>query len=195
MRAVFAVSARWAALSVPGSIIGAVSSEVSPKLRALARNQAGVISRPQALSCGLTRGVIGARVQFGRWRQVHNGVYATFTGQLRREAQWWAAVLYAGRGAYLSHETAAEINRLTDDRSPVVHVTIPAERRVRPPEGVVIHRSAHKAMVWRPPGIPPYTIAEETVIDLVQAAVLTDLPGSARRPSAQANPASPDLVR
>lgn len=29
-------------------------------------------------------------------------------------------------------------------------------------------------MVWRPPGVPPYTIAEETVIDLVQAAANED---------------------
>jgi hypothetical protein len=29
-------------------------------------------------------------------------------------------------------------------------------------------------MTWRPPGIPPYTIAEETVIDLAQAAAAAD---------------------
>jgi hypothetical protein len=89
------------------------------------------------------------------------GVYATFTGPLSRGAQLWAAFLYAGQGAYLSHWTAAEINRLRDDVASVIDVTVPVERRVRAPKGVVIHRSVHKAMVWRPPGIPPYTIAEE----------------------------------
>jgi hypothetical protein len=151
-----------------------VSSEIPPKLRALARNQAGVVSRSQALSSGLTRGMIDARVEFSRWQQVHKGVYATFTGLLPRDALLWAAVLYAGRGAHLSHWTAAEINRLTDDAASVIDVTVPAERRVRPPKGVVIHRTVHKALVWRPPGIPPYTLAEETVIDLVQAATDQD---------------------
>jgi hypothetical protein len=132
------------------------------------------VSRSQALSSGLTRGMIDARVEFSRWQQVHKGVYATFTGLLPRDALLWAAVLYAGRGAHLSHWTAAEINRLTDDAASVIDVTVPAERRVRPPKGVVIHRTVHKALVWRPPGIPPYTLAEETVIDLVQAATDQD---------------------
>ena len=151
-----------------------MSSEVPPKLRALARNQAGVVSRPQAISAGLTRGMIDSKVRFGRWRQVHKGVYATFTGPVTRDARLWAAVLYAGPGAYLSHRTAAQLNRLTDDPSPVVDVTVAASRRVRAPKGVVVHLSSHKAMVWRPPGIPPYTIAEATVLDLVQAATDKD---------------------
>jgi hypothetical protein len=82
--------------------------------------------------------------------------------------------LYAGQGAYLSHRTAAEISRLLDEQPQAIDVTIPASRRVIPPEGVVIHLSSRKAMLWRPPGIPPYTIAEETAIDLVQAAANED---------------------
>ena len=62
------------------------------------------------------------------------GVYATFTGPMTRDAQLWAAVLAAGPGAQLSHETAAEINRLTDRPSPFIHVTIPANRRITPPK-------------------------------------------------------------
>ena len=166
--------ARWLDCQYLGRTIGSVSTEVPPKLRALARNQAGVVSRQQALSSGLTRGMIDTKVRFARWRQVHRGVYATFTGPVTRDAQLWAAVLYAGQGAYLSHRTAAEINRLTDAPSLVIDVTVPASRRVIPPKGVAIHMSSRKAMVWRPPGIPPYTIAEETVIDLVRAAAQMD---------------------
>jgi hypothetical protein len=145
-----------------------VSNEIPSKLRSLARNQAGVVSRKQALSSGLTRGMIETKVNSGWWRQIHTGVYATFTGRMTREGLLWAAVLCAGRGAYLSHETAAEINRLTDSIAPVINVTIPANRRIVPPKGIVIHLSSHKAMLWSPPGIPPYSIAEQTVIDLVQ---------------------------
>jgi hypothetical protein len=35
---------------------------------------------------------------------------------------------------------------------------------------VAIHLSSCAAMTWRPPGMPPYTVAEETILDLVQAA-------------------------
>ena len=97
--------------------------------------------------------MIDTKVRFARWRQVHRGVYATFTGPVTRDAQLWAAVLYAGQGAYLSRRTAAEINRLTDAPSLVIDVTVPASRRVIPPKGVAIHMSSRKAMVWRPPGI------------------------------------------
>ena len=93
---------------------------------------------------------------------------------MTRDARLWAAVLAAGPGAQLSHETAAEINRLTDRRSPFIHVSIPAARRVRPPHGVIIHLSSHLSLGWRfARGIPPHTFAEETVVDLVHAA--TDL--------------------
>jgi hypothetical protein len=93
---------------------------------------------------------------------------------MTRNALLWAAVLSAGKGAYLSHETAAELNHLADGPSPMVNVTIPAQRRIKPPKGVVVHLASHEAMVWTPPGVPPYSIAEQTVIDLVHAAVDKD---------------------
>jgi hypothetical protein len=163
-----------AGLSVLRSRMGRVSNDIPPRLEALARNQAGVVSRRQALSAGMTRGMIDAKVESGWWGQVHAGVYKTFTGLLTRDALLWAAVLYAGQGAYLSHGTAAEINRLTADAPSVIDVTIPASRRVVAPKGVIIHHSSHKPMIWRPPGIPPYSLAEETVVDLVQAAADKD---------------------
>jgi hypothetical protein len=88
-----------------------------------------------------------------------------------RDAQLWAAVLAAGPGAQLSHETAAEINRLTDRTAPDIHVTIPAYRRITPPNGVIIHISSNLSAGWRyARGIPPHTFAEETVVDLAHAA-------------------------
>jgi hypothetical protein len=94
---------------------------------------------------------------------------------VNREAQLWAAVLYAGKGAQLSHETAAELNGLTERRSSLVHISIPVGRRVRPVKGVVIHRSSHiDAGARFPRGVPPHTLVEETIIDLVNAAETLD---------------------
>ena len=119
--------------------------------------------------------MIDSKVRHGLWQQVHLGVYATFTGVVEWDARLWAAVLYAGPGALLSHETAAEVLRLTDQRLPVIQVTIPPNRRVRPPHGVRIHRSSVDYPRWRPMrGIPPHTFYADTIIDLVAAADTRD---------------------
>ena len=158
-------------MSVPLPIIIDMGDVIPQTLRALAGDQAGVVTRQQALGAGMSDGAIVARIKFGRWQRVHSGVYATFTGPLTRDAQLWAAVLAAGPGAQLSHQTAAEINRLTDHPSPFIHVTIPANRRITPPNGVIIHLSSNLTFGWRfARGVPPYTFAEETVVDLVHAA-------------------------
>ncbi len=148
---------------------------IPPSLRELTRDQAGVITRRQALDAGMSPGAIAAKIKFGRWRRVHVGVYATFTGPVTRDAQLLAAVLAAGPGAQLSHQTAAEINRLTDRESPLIHVTIPANRRITQPKGVIIHISSNLTFGWRfARGVPPYTFAEETLVDLVHGATNID---------------------
>jgi len=154
--------------------LGGVLNDIPATARRQARDQGGVITRRQAIQAGLSADKIAWLLKRGDWRQVHRGVYVTFTGPVGRSALLWAAVLYAGPGAYLSHETAAEINGLSDEESSAISVTIPASRRVSAPAGVVIHHSSRKAMTWRPPGMPPYTVAEETVIDLAQAATARD---------------------
>ena len=134
-----------------------------------------MITRGQALDSGLSRSAIASKLVHGRWSPVYRGVYSTFTGPLGRDAQLWAALLYAGPGARLSHETAAELIHLTDRPSTLIHVSIAANRRAVTPAGVVIHRSANRNPDWRfARGIPPHTFAEETVIDLAHAATNLD---------------------
>jgi len=164
-----------AELSVGGDILGGMSTEIPASLREIARFQAGVVTRRQALASGLSVGAITSKLKFGRWRQIYLGVYATFTGPVSWEAQLWAAVLYAGKGAQLSHETAAELNGLTERRSPLIHVTVPVSRRVRQLPGIKIHLSSHIDPKARfPRGIPPHTFVEETITDLVSTADCLD---------------------
>jgi hypothetical protein len=148
-----------------------MGSNIPPSLRRIIAEQAGVVSRRQVLSAGVSRSTIASKVKHGLWQQLHPGVYGAFTGAVTWEVRLWAAVLYAGPGALLSHETAAEVLGLTDRRSPAIQVTIPASRRVRPPQGVAIHRSAFDYPRWRPQrGLPPHTFYADTIIDLVAAA-------------------------
>jgi hypothetical protein len=140
--------------------------ELAARLRDLADCQGGVITRSQALSAGLSRDMIVSRLGSGRWQPLHTGVYAVFSGQPDRQAILWAAVLRAGRGAALSYQTAAELDRLADRPSAAVHVTIPAERRIAGIRGVVIHRSLDAERATHPSRLPPRTRVEETVLDL-----------------------------
>jgi hypothetical protein len=151
-----------------------MESELPPPLRYLARRQSGVVSRAQAVMTGLSADMIKFRVRSGRWQQVHPGVYATYTGELTRRAQLWAAVLSVGPGAALSHESAAELYRLADRQSSSIHLTVPHQRRVVAPSGISVHRSRRAEQAVQAHVYPPRTSVEETVLDLAHAAKTLD---------------------
>src|SRR5580704_13167553 len=117
-------------MSAGAAKLSDMKGELPPTLRYLAGNQSGVVSRSQAIRAGLTVDMIKFRVRSGRWQQIHPGVYATFSGALGRGPQLWAAVLSAGPGAVLSHETAAELHRLVDRPADTIHVTVPRQRHI-----------------------------------------------------------------
>jgi hypothetical protein len=110
----------------------------------------------------------------GRWRRLHFGVYAAFTGQPPRSAVLWAAVLRAGARALLSHETAAELDGLVDKPSKLVHLTVPYSRHPEPVPGMVFHRSSRSIAFKQQRPFPPRTATEETVLDLAEAAASFD---------------------
>ncbi len=163
--------------------IGGMSNQMPSRLREQASSQEGAITRQQALATGLTSSIVTAKVRAGYWQPVYEGVYVTFTGRPGRATRLWAALLYAGDGALLSHETAAELNGLSDRQSRLINVTIPGRRRVRPASGIKIHLSAYideyAGLRHRfPPGLPPHTFVNDTVIDLVNSAAdLDDVAG------------------
>ncbi|WP_198663349.1 type IV toxin-antitoxin system AbiEi family antitoxin domain-containing protein [Jiangella endophytica] len=137
----------------------------------LAALQHGVISRAQVLAAGVTVDALLWSVRSGRWRRVHAGVYATFTGPLPYAAQVWAAILRAGPGAAASHGTAAFLDGLCDDAGPVIHVTVPADRYVEPRiDGVRVHFAHRLPRTRHPSKNPPRTRLDETVLDLVDVA-------------------------
>jgi len=149
-------------------------AELPDTVRKLVARQSGVVSARQLAGAGVSRDAVKWRVKHGQWHRMRRGVYATFSGQPDRLAILWAAVLYAGPGALLSHQTAAELTRLSDKPSKLIHITIPAGRRVTPVPGIRIHRS-HRAAAKRDPRLqPPQTTIDETVIDLAAAARTLD---------------------
>lgn len=126
-----------------------------------------MVTRQQAIVCGMTAEQIRTQLRSGRWRRLHAGVYATFTGLVPWRAQLWAAVLAAGPDAVLSHQTAAALAGMGEPGA--IHVTVPGARRPQP-AGVVVHRSTRIREARHPTRMPPQTRVEETVLDLWQTA-------------------------
>jgi very-short-patch-repair endonuclease len=109
------------------------------------------------------------------WQRIYPGVYATFTGPITPESRLWAVLLHAGPEALLSHETAAKLLGLSDRPSATMHVTIPHGKGLVPPPGVAVHKTRYAMPRWRfARGVPPHTMTEDTVIDLVNAAKTLD---------------------
>jgi hypothetical protein len=138
--------------------------------------QADAIARSQGSTAGVTAHTMRNRVRDGRWQRLQRGVYATFSGEPLRETVLWAALLRAGPGAVLSHQTAAERHGLIDEPSPVIVITVPASRSPArtPIPGVVIHRSDAIVRTRHPAMLPPCTRVEDTVLDLIQVAPTFD---------------------
>jgi predicted transcriptional regulator of viral defense system len=144
-----------------------MDDDIPARIAELAGWQAGAISRRQLLDAGVSTKKIASRLGRGRWQQLFRGVYAVFSGPPARETWLWAAVLRAGEGAVLSHQTAAELHRLTDAPAEAIYVTIPPSRRVAT-RGIVVRTSGRIGRATQPNRVPPRTSVEETVLDLAQ---------------------------
>jgi Transcriptional regulator, AbiEi antitoxin/Protein of unknown function (DUF559) len=141
------------------------STHVERALAELAGRQWGVVSRAQLGGVGLGRGAIDRRVQTGRLRRIHRGIYAIGGATLPREGRALAAVLACGEGAVLSHVSAAVHWGLLTYDPPQPHVTAPASKAGAP--GIRLHRThsldARDTTTHR--GIPITTLAK-TLLDL-----------------------------
>jgi hypothetical protein len=145
------------------------------ELDELTAAQQGTVSRRQALDHGMTDKQVRRALAAGDWRPSGlPGSYLTFSGPVPYTSRCWAALLYAGLGAVLSHETAAWIWQLRDDAPPEVHVTVPVTRRVRPQPGLRVHYALHLATTRHPAKVPPMVRVEDTVLDLVDRLTTTD---------------------
>ncbi len=126
-----------------------------------------MVSRAQALAGGLSPTQIAHRVRTRRWQRLHPGVYATFSGAVGRHARTWAALLHAGTGSVLSHQSAAFEQGLCDVEPAAIHVTVEASHRVSARPGIVLHRSRRLRQARHPARSLPQTRVEDTVLDLV----------------------------
>jgi predicted transcriptional regulator of viral defense system len=113
---------------------------------------------------GVANGTVAAWIKTGYLTRVLPKVYAVGHTAPSHMADLWAAVLYAGPGAMLSHASAAHHRTLIIYAPQVIHVSTPRKKARSIPGVVQVHterklaRSTHE-------GIPTTTVAQ-TVLDL-----------------------------
>jgi very-short-patch-repair endonuclease/predicted transcriptional regulator of viral defense system len=140
-------------------------AEREHKLARVAERQHGVITRRQLIAGGLSPRTISRRLEAGRLHRLHGGVYAYGRERVTRRGEWIAAVLACGKGAVLSHASAAALWGLMRDRPGRVDV-IAITGRERP--GISVHQAGlgddDRAEVA---GIPVTTVAR-TLFDIAE---------------------------
>ncbi len=135
----------------------------------LATRQHGVVALHQLTALAVSRQQVRTRLERGRWRWLHRGVYAVGHEALTRRGRLLAAVLACGPGAVLSHRSAAELWEIRTRRHRRIEVTAPVHRRNR--DGIEVHRSATlEGDVTVVDGIPVTTVAR-TLTDLADVVV------------------------
>jgi very-short-patch-repair endonuclease len=146
----------------------------------LAERQHGVVTRAQLLELGLNRGAITHRVDLGRLRPIHRGVYTIGHRLLTRDGRWMAAVLACGSGAVLSHHAAAALWGIR--QSDRIEVTSRTTLRGR--KGLIVHRSPLRDDERTTHRKIPTTTVPRTLLDL-SAVVRPDALRSALRQAEQ----------
>lgn len=117
--------------------------------------QAGVLSRTQALRCGMPARTVARRVSSGAWTRLHPGVYLVAGHRRGHEPRIRAAMLWAGPRATLSGPAAAFWLGMLD---------VPPGRL-----GVTVPRTVHRVPV---PGVE----LRRRMLDPADRTVLRDLP-------------------
>ena len=133
------------------------------RIAGIASRQYGIVARTQLAEIGLERGAIELRLARHRLHVVHAGVYAVGHTVLSIEGRWIAAVLAAGRGAVLSHLSAAALWGMVPPRSRAADITTP--RRLRRP-AIHIHCASLPADEITLHDRIPVTTVSRTLFDL-----------------------------
>ena len=91
------------------------------------------------LAFGFSLDAIRHRIERGQLFVEWPGVYRVGRRELDRDGRFMAAILACGPGAILSHESAAALWGIRNGGAHVIHISIPATRRVRL-RGIHTHR-------------------------------------------------------
>lgn len=112
------------------------------RLRRVLQAQYQVITRTQALLCGLPHSTLDRYMApGGPWQRLLPGVYLAVTGAATQDQREMAALLYAGPRSLITGSAAVRRHRLRPAGPDVVDVLIPWQRRRQSAGFVRVHRT------------------------------------------------------
>ncbi len=112
------------------------------RVRQVLRVQHQVITRRQALLCGMPHSTLDRQIApGGPWRRLLPGVYRGGTGTPTRDQPEVAALLYAGPRSLITGSAAVRHHRLSSPGPDVVDVLIPWDRQRQSTAFVRMHRT------------------------------------------------------
>ena len=130
----------------------------------LVRRQSGLVSRAQLAWLGVPNATVAGWIKSGYLTRVLPKVYAVGHAAPSHAADLWAAVLYAGPGAMLSHASSAHHRGLIIHAPDVIHVSTP-RGKIRSIRGVIHVHAGRELARSTHEGIPT-TTAAQTALDL-----------------------------
>jgi hypothetical protein len=133
-----------------------------------ARRQHSVVSGAQLHEMGFDDAAIRRRVLSGRLHRLHRGVYAVGHTVLNRHGRYLAATMACGRGAVLSHRSAAALWGIRPTDAARIDVTVSHTSGFRSTAAIVVHRSRRPIEATTRDGIA-VTTPGQTLADLATA--------------------------
>jgi hypothetical protein len=136
------------------------------RLTATLRAQDNVLSRHQALACGMTRSALAHRLRpGGPWQRLLPGVYLALTGAPNVVQKEMAALLHAGSGSVLTGPAALRGLGITDAEPTRFDVLVPNSRRPQSMAFVTIHRTTRMPERVISEGRRLYTLPPRALVD------------------------------
>jgi hypothetical protein len=121
----------------------------------LLRGQGDLVTRRQALGCGMSEGELRHKLRpGGPWTAILPGIYLAHNGLLAVGQREIAALLYAGRGSMISGRAALARQGVQVPMSDQVDVLVPHDRRLQSVGFVDVHRTRRlPEQIWRTDGL------------------------------------------
>jgi predicted transcriptional regulator of viral defense system len=144
------------------------------RLARLGEEQDGVVSARQLRRLGFSEAAIGRLARAERLHRLHRGVYAIGHPAVADRGRCRAAILACGRGAVLSHASAAWLWGLLPRCPKVVHVIVPSNGHGHA-DIALHHSSTLTEEEWGRMARIPVTALARTLLDLAATATAREL--------------------
>ena len=120
------------------------------QLRQILRAQHQVVTRAQALGCGIAHATLDRRVApDGPWQKMLPGTYLTVTGKPTLEQRLVAALLYGGPSSVITGPAAIRLHRLRSPGPDTIDLLIPWTVKRQSTGFVRIHRTRRMPAFYR----------------------------------------------